>query len=234
MFSNELGDGRREDELSVYERVLGERFADLDPRLRTYFGVIPAGAEGFGVGSYRDAGLRVRALSPLFALLGHRRVAFAEYGEDVPFTVRNIPADEGSLRAERTFRFANATRVMADTLRVVDGRLLDRIGIRGEFEVELALQVSGGGLRMESRALALRVFGLRLPLPGIVRVALREDAREDGTQAVDVRITAPLFGEIYGYSGTFTYALRPLSGVGAAGQTGGTDARRRPWPMTKA
>lgn len=200
---------------SVYERVLGDRFAELDPRLRAYFGAVPEGLEGFGAGVFEHAGLRTRLLRPLFALLGRWHVAFAEYGAIVPFTVRNTPAFDGSLRAVRTFRFATATREMTDTMRVVEGRLVDRVGVRGRVEVELDVFVVGGQVTMQSRRIALRIAGLRVPLPAVVRLLIRERALSgrEAAQHVDVRMMAPLVGEIYGYRGTFTYSLQARTAV---------------------
>jgi hypothetical protein len=209
MFSN-AGKGPDEaEEGSVYERVLGTTFASLDPGLRRYFGSIPRGFVGFGSGTYRSAGLRARALRPLFALLGRWGIAFAEFGEDVPFTIRNVEHPDGSRGAVRTFEFFRATRTMSDVMRVERGRIVDRLGLNGVLEVEFDAHVSGGRLRMESSLLAARLFGLRLPLPRIVRVVLVEETQAGGTQSVDVRMRAPVLGDIYGYSGTFTYELRP-------------------------
>lgn len=164
--------------------------------------------EGVGAGRYRSAGLRVRALRPVFTVLGWCRIAFPEFDEDVPFTVRNTPRADGALSAVRTFAFANATRTMRDVMRADGGRIVDRIGASGFLEVELALEASAGRLRMESGRLALRLWRLRVPLPRIVRLSLIEEAIPGGVQHVDVRMRAPLLGEIYGYTGTFTYEVR--------------------------
>lgn len=85
----------------------------------------------------------------------------------------------------------------------------DRVGSRGQIEVELDLFVSDRQLAMKSRRIALRLAGLRMPLPPLVRIVLHECAtsRECGTQRVDMRVTVPILGEIYGYRGTFNYAL---------------------------
>lgn len=208
MFSASVSDATGGPGLSVYERVLGTDFDALAPPLQRYFGPIPEGFVGVGSGRYREAGLRVRTLRPLFAVLAWRGVAFAEYGTDVPFTIRNIPHPDGTLRAVRTFDFAHRKRTMRDMMRVVDGRLVDRIGARGEIEVELAVRVADGQLRMESARLALRLFGLRVPLPPVVRVLLTEQALPNGAQRVDLQMVAPVIGEIYGYSGDFTYEVR--------------------------
>lgn len=196
---------------SVYERVLGDRVADLHPRLRRYFGSIPEGFEGVGEGVYREAGLRNCLLRPVFALLARGRIAFPEYGRGVRFTIRNAPGPGGVRHAVRSFAFPSATREMTDSMRVVDGRLIDRVGSRGRVEVELDLLVCDGRMQMRSRRIALRVAGLRLPLPPLVKLVIEERASstDPGAQHVDVRMIAPVLGEIYGYRGTFTYDLRP-------------------------
>lgn len=209
MFSNDGEVSQSNGETSVYQRALGMEFATLDPQLRTYFGVVPAGFVGVGSGRYRTAGLGVRALRPLFVLLGWRNIAFAEHGEDVPFTVRNTYRADGTLTATRAFEFGSRTQTMCDRMQMVGGRLVDRIGTNGELDVELAVKVVGGALFMRSERIALRLFGLRMPLPRIVRVDLLEEACPDGSQSVDVRLLIPLLGEVYGYSGTFTYEVRP-------------------------
>lgn len=214
---------------SVYQRVLGSAFDDLDEQLRTYFGPIPAGFVGIGVGRFAEAGLRLRALRPLFAILGLRRIAFAEHEVDVPFAVRNVPGPQGTLNATRTFHFAAATRQMTDAMSVVDGKLVDRIGTGGHIEIELSAKTCDGRLHLESSRLSLRVLGRRWPLPQIVRVRLREeiDARDGRVQRVALRITTPGLGLIYGYHGDFTYTLEPVASSDAIGSVGEKFLRHR-------
>jgi hypothetical protein len=198
---------------SVYERVLGDAFAQLDPQLRMYFGSIPPGFEGIGVGCFREAGLRMPMLHPLFAVLGIRGIAFPERGAEVPFTIRNVAAAGGARRAARTFHFPSRDRVMTDSIDVVDGRLVDRLGTGGRVEVTLEAHIVEGGMRMTSRRLAVRACGIRFRLPPIVRVNLNEEAvgDEGRSQCVTVSVRALGLGEIYGYTGTFTYELRPIA-----------------------
>lgn len=49
---------------SVYQAVLGARFTELDPRLRAYFGPIPAGTVGTGEGTFEVAGATLALLVP--------------------------------------------------------------------------------------------------------------------------------------------------------------------------
>lgn len=187
---------------SVYERVLGSRIADLEPGLRAYFGEIPPDSVGRGEGVYEVAGSRHRWLAPLLAFLAWRRVLFPEYGRGIPFTVEN----RGDRSAIRTFVFLRRERVMVDEMRVVDGALRDRLGRRGGLEVELHLDVVDGALHMRSGRQWVRLGPLRFRMPGLVGVRLVESVR-DGAQHVDVRMTAPVLGEVFRYAGTFRYAI---------------------------
>jgi uncharacterized protein DUF4166 len=191
---------------SVYQQVLGERFDELDPGLRAYFGELAPGRAGHGTGVYEVAGSRHRWLAPAFAWLAYRRVLFPEYGRDIPFEVVNTPTASG-LSARRTFAFPRRTRVMVDEMTVTDGTLRDRLGRRGGLEVELLLDVREGGLVMRSARQWLRLGRVRFRISGLVGVRLSETAAGDGRQRVDVRMTAPVLGEVFRYAGTFTYAV---------------------------
>lgn len=191
---------------SLFEAVLGERFGELDAPLQEYFGGLARGAEGVGRGVFREAGLRRRVLRPLFRVLGARGIAFAEFDADVEFVVRNTEAD-GIRRATRLFRYPRAERVMVDRMHARDGRIVDRVGDRGQVEVEFDVRVIDGGLRMRSRRLALHIMGVRVPLPRVATFVLRERAR-GAEQHIDLRVSVPVWGEIYGYDGVFVYTTK--------------------------
>lgn len=192
---------------SVYQRALGIRFAELDPRLRDYFGPVPAHAVGIGEGRFEVAGVTRRALRPAFTVLAWRRVIFPEHEHDVPFTVRNVSNADGTLSAVRIFRFCGRDRVMQDRMRADGGQIVDRLGRRGGLEVSLRADVVDGGLRLHSERLGWRIFGLQLPLPRLAQVVIHE--RGDGeNQRVDASVTVRGIGEVFRYRGTFTYELR--------------------------
>ena len=207
------GQPPHQDPRSVYQRALGADFARLEPRLQRYFGAIPSGSVGVGAGVYQVAGSRARWLRPALALMAARHTLFPELEDHVPFAITNTPGEDGSLSATRIFHLTGRDRLMEDTMRVVSGRVIDRLGKRRGLEVVLELWVHSGGLRMRSRGLALRFAGLRLPLPRLATVHLDEriDPSDPARQRVDVRITAPLVGEIFRYVGDFTYEIRPAS-----------------------
>lgn len=197
---------------SVYERVLGDRIELLDPRLRRYFSSPPAGTVGVGRGTYEVAGSPHRWLAPVFGWLAWRRVLFPEFGRGIRFSVVNRPSVDGTLSAQRVFEFPERRRVMEDTMSVVDGLLHDRLGRRRGLEVALRLDIVDGGLRMHSDRLWLHVGPLRVPLPPVATVTLdeRTDPDDADRQRVDVRITAPVLGEVFLYTGTFVYEYRRI------------------------
>lgn len=204
---------------SVYEQVLGERFAQLSPALRRYFGPIPPGHVGIGEGAYETVGPRWRILRPVLHVLAARDVLFPERGADVPLAVENRYDAAGALRAVRTFHLPRRERRMVDAMRVERGVLVDRLGRRGGLEVELVAEVEDGGLALASRAIAWRIGRLRVPLPPVASVQVRErvDART-GLQRVDARVRVALLGEAFRYTGAFAYRLEPDGA--AAGQRG--------------
>lgn len=193
---------------SVYEQVLGERFADLEPALRRYFGVVPGGCVGRGEGTYAIVGSRWRMLRPILRLLAAHDVLFPERGTGVDLLVENRCDADGTLRAVRTFAFPRIQRRMVDAMRVERGMLIDRLGRRGGLEVALDAAVLGGGMVLTSRAIAWRVGPLRVPLPPIARVRVSERVDEEtGQQHVDVRVRAVVLGEVFRYTGAFDYRI---------------------------
>lgn len=193
---------------SVYEQALGRRFGQIDPGLQRYFRLPPAGMVGVGRGVYDIAGSRWWMLRPVLAGMARRDILFPELGRDVPFTVVNTPHSDGTLTARRSFVFPARVRVMRDTMSVADGLIVDRIGRRGELEVGLDLDVVNGQVRLRSRRLALRLGRVRVPLPPVATVTVVETVEGAG-QRVDVRIRMPPLGEIFRYTGSFTYAFVP-------------------------
>ena len=185
---------------SPYEREL-----DLDgmhPRLRAYFGEIPAGSVGHGTGVFDRVGSPKRWIWPVLWVLGMQGVVFPVWCRDVPFTVVNRP-DDGALDGRRTFHFARGDRTMVDRISAVDG-LVDELGTRRQYHAALVGEVVDGALRLRSTGMRTR-WGL--PLPGSVDLTERWDDAT-GRQHVSVAISAPILGRVYEYSGYFTYEVR--------------------------
>jgi hypothetical protein len=191
---------------SVYQRVLGDEFEKLDPRLRAYFSLPEPGMVGRGTGVYEVAGSRKRWLRPVFSYLAARRILFPEFGRDIPFTVTNVPGPGDGLSSGREFLFPGQTRLMEDTMHVVNGHLHDFLGRSRGLEVRFVLHVRDGGLVMVSDASWLHLGPIRVRIPAVfsARVVLNEWWDGDA-QRVSVHLHNPLFGDLFEYVGRFTY-----------------------------
>jgi hypothetical protein len=190
---------------SVYQRVLGADFNRLVPELRGYFSGSDAALTGEGSGAFEVAGSQRRWMRPVLAYLGWRHILFPEYARDVPFVVRNRPGADGSLSAERVLSFGARTRILEDTMRVVNGELHDFLGRRRGLEVRLIVSVDESGfLAMRSDRLWLHLLGARIRLPRFATVTI-DESRADGRQHVDVRLMSPLLGTWLRYAGAFDY-----------------------------
>ncbi|MBN9240919.1 MAG: hypothetical protein BGO97_14500 [Micrococcales bacterium 70-64] len=187
---------------SPWQRALGPRMSQLDPGLVAYFSAIPPGHVGRGSGVFDVVGTPRRWLWPVLALLPG--VVFPVWEHAVPFTVANRPGPHGTVRAERVFRFARGDRTMADETGMTSAGLTDRLGF---VDVRLEPSVVGGRLILESTSAVLRMGPLRVPLGVLApRVSLVE--RSDGArQHVSLRLSHPLLGTLYEYSGSFTYSV---------------------------
>ncbi len=211
-----------------------EVLARLHPRLRTYFGAIPAGHVGRGTGTFDVVGTPRRWLWPLLAWFARDAVMFPVWERDVPFTVENRPARVGrgtatgrearpdpathvAVRAHRTFHLAAGDRTMVDVIAAGPDGLVDHLGHRGRVSARLRAEVDAdgpeaGALRLVSTSVTVRALGGALRLPAVVspRVTLVERFDDEaGVQRVSLVLRAPVVGTLYRYEGAFRYAVVP-------------------------
>ena len=193
--------------MSPWERALGERIAELDPGLQSYFGPIPTGSVGRGEGVFEVVGTPRRWLWPVFALLALDGIVFPVWEHAVQFSVANRPTGHGTVAATRTFHFAAGDAVMADEIGITSAGLTDRLGTRGLVAATFDPEVVNGRLVLRSTGVTLRPGFVRVPLGALSpRVTLVE--RTDGArQHLSVRMSLPFLGTIYEYSGSFSYSI---------------------------
>lgn len=165
-------------------------------------------------------------LSPLFALLGWLGILVPRTGKAIPTKLVVIPGylpnGEPYHEWNRTFAFDTPihfnTRVVFDT---VQNNLADLVG--PEYRLHMVwkgLYIPPRTFTLETVTNAIRlgnkVFYLPkwiwLPLLGRVKFVQIARPESEDTVDVDLRILHPLFGEVFGYQGTFQ-AVRYVGGV---------------------
>ncbi|WP_323743203.1 DUF4166 domain-containing protein [Curtobacterium sp. VKM Ac-1395] len=215
---------------SPWQRAVApEVLARLHPRLRTYFGPIPAGHVGRGEGVFTVVGTPRRWLWPVLAVLARDGVLFPVWEHDVPFTVANRPVRVGrgdpgtgqeaqvAVRAHRTFRFRSGDRTMVDAIAAGPHGLVDHLGRRGRVSADLRAEVDAHGpdagvLRLVSTRVSFRALGREWSLPALLapRVTLTERFDDEADrQRVSLVLAAPILGTLYRYEGAFRYAIAP-------------------------
>ncbi|MER7420720.1 DUF4166 domain-containing protein [Micromonospora peucetia] len=198
---------------SVFQRALGADFDRLHPRLRRRFGVDgdnDVGCVGTGV---MERVWRGPAFTAPFLHLGTlRHILFPETGVDVPFTIENYAYADSyrrpTLSFVRTFQVTTHRRRRFDATMVYSPRrrvLVDYLGTHQHLAVDLHLGVDpDGALTVRSGAQRFR-GGVPCPAALTGQAHLREWYDDHtGRFGIEVRVTNPLVGPLFGYTGSFT------------------------------
>lgn len=207
---------------SVFQCALGADFDRLHPQLRRRFGVdgdTDVGCVGTGVMERVWRGPAVTA--PFLRLGTLRHILFPEAGIDVPFTIENYAYTDSyrrpTLTFVRTFQVATHRRRRFDATMVYSPRrgiLVDYLGTHQHLAVDLHLDVDAtGALTIRSGTQRFR-GGMPCPAALTGQARLREwyDDRT-GRFGIEVRVTNPVVGPVFGYTGSFT--VRYLGPEGA-------------------
>lgn len=171
---------------------------------------------------------RPRWLKPLFALLGRLGILVSQPGEAIPTTLEVIPGYLPNGRPfhewNRTFAFERPlhfnTRVIYDERQQ---NLADLVG--PEYRLHMVwkgtfipprtftLETVTNAVQLGRRLVYLPRW-IWLPLLGRVQFVQTARAEAEDTVDVDLRILHPLFGEVFGYIGTFRAVRYPLEAEG--------------------
>jgi Domain of unknown function (DUF4166) len=167
------------------------------------------------VGTMHQIWRRHGWLRPLFTVLAWADILFPETGRDVPVSLTIEPDGRGGDVWRRTFAFARERRFNA-TMAFEGSSVIERLGPRGMLEVPWHLRVqSADAIQITTGETRLRVGGLRLRFPRWLRftVGALQRARPRGRMDLDLVVTHPRLGRIFGYSGTFTVEREALDGT---------------------
>jgi hypothetical protein len=151
-------------------------------------------------------------LRPLFTVLAWADILFPETGRDVPVSLTIEPDGHGGDVWRRTFAFARERRFNA-TMAFEGSSVIERLGPRGMLEVPWNLRVqSADAIQITTGETRLHIGRLRLRFPRWLRfkVGAVQRARRHGRMDLDLVVTHPRLGRIFGYSGTFTVQRETL------------------------
>ncbi|MER5335584.1 DUF4166 domain-containing protein [Micromonospora sp. NPDC002717] len=198
---------------SVFQRALGANFGRLHPQLQRRFGVdgdTDVGCVGTGI---MDRLWRGPAFTAPFLRLGAlRHILFPETGVGIPFTIENYAYADSyhrpTLTFVRTFQVSTHRRRRFDATMVYSPQrqvLVDYLGTHQHLAVDLHLGVDATGA-LTIRSGAQRFRG-GVPCPAVLtgQAHLREWYDDHhGRFGIEVRVSNPLVGPLFGYSGSFT------------------------------
>lgn len=211
---------------SIYRRALGPDFDRLHPRMQARLGFSSADGIGqVGTGVMEEI-WRGPAFTVPFLLLGTwRRIMFPATGRDVPFTIENYAYVDRFGRETVTWarRFAvgrgrmrkfDATMIFSEQR----GRIVDYLGSHQHLAVDIDLAVDpvSGGLRLRSGAQRFyeRRVAFAFPMLASGYADVHEWWDEDAERyRIDVRVSNPRFGRLFGYRGSFDVEERPVASV---------------------
>lgn len=199
---------------TIFEQAMGEDFQRLHPMLRRRFGVgLETGYACVGRGTMRRIRRGPWWTVPFLQLGRLRNILVPDIGREVPFAIHNYPYRDPLGREAITFvreydlkgrtRRFDATMVSAR-----DGGVIDYLGTHQHLAVDLDLTVEDDGsllLRSDAQRFYEGPVGFSFPMLFSGRAELRERYDDDaGVFRIDLRVTNPVFGFLFGYDGEFT------------------------------
>ncbi|GIN84907.1 hypothetical protein J6TS2_12930 [Heyndrickxia sporothermodurans] len=162
---------------SIYEKVLGEQFQLLHPKLQEKFSlksIDQCAIISKGVMKEITGGFIL--LRPLFFLGIKKRIVFPERGENIPFTLENYAYQDSFGREcvvwARTFQFPSKIRHFDATMifNAENRKIVDYFGTHHDFISDLELKVTKiGSLRIRSKSQRIIWNGWSIALPAFLR-----------------------------------------------------------------
>jgi len=190
----------------IFARIFGASWASLPPALRKHYANRPFTRDVVVVDGRMsvETSWLIWLLGPLLRLSG---ALVPTAGDDIPVTVtfRSEPGSD-AFCLDRAFRFAGrppyqfrSRMVPAEGNAVIEWMPVG-IGWHAGYAFE------NDQVRLDHRGYVARVFGAHVPLPlhwVLGRGEACEQALDDDTFRMAMSLQHPLFGKVYGYSGTF-------------------------------
>lgn len=199
---------------SIYQKALGDEFNRLHPMIQKRFGFDShSGLASIGTGTMDKVWYGRPYTLPFLYIGTWRNIMFPQKGERVPFTIENYAYLDSFGRETvtwiRTFRFGPIERRFDATMIYSEerARIVDYLGTHQHLAVDIELSVSEkGGVRLRSgeQRFYERGIGFRFPMlfSGVADVHEWYDEECDEFK-IEVQVTNPVWGPLFGYNGRF-------------------------------
>ncbi|GAB6992203.1 DUF4166 domain-containing protein [Paenibacillus pini] len=197
---------------SIYERLLGDEFNRLHPKLQTRY-QLDRTREFRAEGMMEEVSGGSKPVRWLLKLGVKFRIFFSERGRDIPFTIRNrVTLDRTGREVvhwDRTFHFGVKQRFF-DAIMMLDDHeqeIIDLFGRPSLLGSTLSFHVDDeGAMHIASKKQWLPLMGLRVPLPTFLHgKAYIIESYDDQTDEFRIRVHVynSLVGTLFEYKGSF-------------------------------
>ncbi|MCA0758012.1 DUF4166 domain-containing protein [Paenibacillus sp. N4] len=205
---------------SIYERMLGQDFAKLHPRIRQRFGISSGdGIASVGCGEMQRIWYNKLAAVPLY-IGTFRHIMFPQRGGNIPFSIENYAYRDRFGRETvswiRKFKFPGAVRHFDATMIYSEERerIVDYLGNKQHLAVDLEVSASPeGGIRIRSGEQRFYEGFLQFRFPrlltGSADVHEWYDEHEERYK-ITVDVQSPILGPVFRYEGVFQADFIPV------------------------
>ncbi|QGJ70937.1 DUF4166 domain-containing protein [Planctomycetales bacterium 10988] len=198
---------------SIYQQVLGSDFKKLHPKIQQRFGFDSGDRiASVGTGVMEEVWRGPLYTLPFLYVGTWRRIMFPEHGKNIPFKVENYSYRDRFGRETVTWirTFENDKRRRFDAYMIYSPQrkcIVDYLGSHQHLAVDLDLSVDEeGGLNIRSGAQRFYEGPLAFIFPpffsGIAEVREWYDDEAE-TFRIQVEVTNPTWGRLFGYQGSF-------------------------------
>ena len=205
---------------SIFAAAMGADFDRLHPMLQRRFGMgLDAGYGCVGTGVMTSIRRGPWWTLPFLHLGRVRNILVPDVGTDVPFTIRNLPYRDPygreTITFAREYRLRRRPRRFDATMVLEDGRVIDYLGTHQHLAVDLRLRAEPDGsllLTTHAQRFYEGPVGFSFPMLFSGTAVLRE-SWDDAAEVfrVDLQVSNPTFGFLFGYAGTFTCDFVPAT-----------------------
>jgi hypothetical protein len=204
--------------ISIYQRALGADFGRLHPQIQRRFSLTSESEiAAVGTGVMETLWHGATYTLPFLYLGSWRSIMFPEQGQMVPFTIENYayqdPLGRETVTWVRTFQTRRSRRFDAYMIYSEQRNcIVDYLGTHQHLAVDLELKVdANGGLRLRSAGQRFYEGPIAFPFPllfsGVADVCEWYDDAEQCFR-IEVKVTNPVWGKLFGYSGRFQVEWR--------------------------